>query len=240
MSDARVLLHDLDDLERSIYTEVWGKVCQSPESIAQLSRAVRYLVENNIYGDFVECGVFRGASIVAMIRTLGAYYNYNNPELAHPPHIWLYDTFEGMPKPEPIDKFHSMAEGEDMARWERERRGSGSTWVWGPIDVVRENVNRTGYPEDRLHYVQGMVEETIPAQMPEKIALLRLDTDFYSSTKHELIHLYPRVVSGGVVIIDDYGAFRGSQVATDEYIRENGLRVLLARIDEHVRMWVKP
>jgi O-methyltransferase len=234
-------LHDLDDLERAIYAEVSGQVAQSPESIAQTSRAVRYLVENDIYGDFVECGVFMGASIIAMIRTLGVYYKYRDPNYARPPHIWLYDTFEGMPEQNPeLDVFHDPAQYPLWDQIKRDDGSGGSNWVHGPIDAVRANVNRTGYPQDRLGYVKGMVEQTLPKWVPDRIALLRLDTDYYSSTKHELTHLYPRVVSGGVIIIDDYGAFKGCKQAVDEYIRENGLKVLLSRIDEHVRMWVKP
>lgn len=233
MSDARVPLHDLTAFERAVYHEVAGKVCQSPEAFAQLSRAVRYLVDQEIHGNFVECGVFQGASIICMVRTLQAMGRQRS--------IWLYDTFEGMPRPEPIDRFHSAREGEDIARWESCQRGSGSDWVRASLEDVRANIEPLGYL-GVIQYVKGMVEETIPGPgtAPGPIALLRLDTDFYSSTKHELVHLYPRVVSGGVVIIDDYGAFRGSQKAVDEYIKEQGLKVLLARIDEHVRMWVKP
>jgi hypothetical protein len=69
---------------------------------------------------------------------------------------------------------------------------------------------------------------------------LRLDTDFYRSTHHELVHLYPSLVPGGVLIIDDYGAFQGARKATDEYIRQNNLRLFLSRIDEHVRLAIKP
>ncbi len=226
--------HDLDQLERAICVEIAPHACQLPEAVAQLSRAVKYLVENDISGDFVECGVFKGASIVCMIRTLQSLGRDDRD-------IWLYDTFEGMPKPAEIDHYMEWAEGETVKHWEKlQRPNGGSDWVRGPFYIVRENVNRTQYPEGRIKYVQGMVEATLPERAPEKIAILRLDTDFYSSTKHELEHLYPRVVSGGVIIIDDYGAFRGSQVATDEYIKENGLKVLLSRIDEHVRMFVKP
>ena len=228
-------LHDLDDLERAIYAEVSGQVAQSPESIAQTSRAVRYLVENDIAGDFVECGVFMGASIVCMIRTLQHFIG------AKPRDIWLYDTFEGMPEQNPeLDIFHDPAQYPLWDQIKRDDGSGGSNWVHGPIDSVKANVNRTGYPEDRLRYVKGMVEQTLPEWAPDRIALLRLDTDYYSSTKHELTYLYPRVVSGGVVIIDDYGAFKGCKQAVDEYIRENRLKVLLSRIDEHVRMWVKP
>lgn len=236
ISDARVPLHDLTAFERAVYHEVSGKVCQSPEAFAQLLRAVRYLVDNQIEGSFVECGVFRGASIVGMIRML---MSYGDIMVEFNRHIYLYDTFEGMPRPEPIDKFHSAREGEDLARWEACRIGEGSDWVRSSMDEVKGNLQALGY-RGQLHFIPGMVEKTIPQVMPDSIALLRLDTDFYSSTKHELEHLYPRVVSGGVVIVDDYGAFRGSQQAVDEYIKEHGLKVLLARIDEHVRLWVKP
>jgi hypothetical protein len=85
-----------------------------------------------------------------------------------------------------------------------------------------------------------MVENTIPSTMPERIALLRLDTDFYRSTKHELNHLYPRLSRGGVLIIDDYRAYQGSRLATDEYFRENNMKILLSRVDENVRLYVKP
>jgi O-methyltransferase len=233
-------LHDLDDLEHAIYAEVAGQVAQSPESIAQTSRAVRYLVENDIAGDFVECGVFMGASIVCMIRTLQAT-KMEDGHIYRTRDIWLYDTFEGMPEQNPeLDVFHDPAQYPLWDQIKRDDGSGGSNWVHGPIDSVKANVNRTGYPQDRLKYVKGMVEQTLPKWAPDRIALLRLDTDYYSSTKHELTHLYQRVVSGGVIIIDDYGAFKGCKQAVDEYIRENGLKVLLSRIDEHVRMWVKP
>jgi hypothetical protein len=90
-----------------------------------------------------------------------------------------------------------------------------------------------------MKLVKGLVENTIPEQAPEKIALLRLDTNFYRSTKHELIHLFPRLQRGGILIIADYGALHGARVATDEYLAENKLAFLTARIDEHVRIGVK-
>jgi O-methyltransferase len=227
-------MHDLIWLERQIYAEICCDVCQTPEAIAQLSRAIEYLENHGIEGDFVECGVYRGGSIICMIRTLQALQRADRD-------IWLYDTFEGMPKPEPIDRFYNSRDQDRFPQWDQiKRENGGSTWAWGPIDIVRHHVGQTGYNQERLHYIKGLVEETIPYEIPDQIALLRLDTDFYASTKHEFVHLYPRVVSGGVVIIDDYGAFEGSRKATDEYLRDNGIKVLLSRIDEHVRMFVKP
>lgn len=227
-------LHDMTLDERTVFAEVCGFSCQLPEAIAQLCRSVEYLIEHEIEGDFVECGVYRGASIIAIIRTLQRLQVMDRD-------IWLYDTFDGMPKPDEIDQFCCEASGDAKQLWdESKREGGGSNWVRAELDDLKANISHVAYPQERMHFVKGLVEDTIPATVPDKIALLRLDTDFYSSTKHELEHLFPRVVSGGVVIIDDYGAFQGSKQATDEYLKEQGLKVLLSRIDEHVRLFVKP
>ena len=83
------------------------------------------------------------------------------------------------------------------------------------------------------------MEDIVPDTVPEKIALLRLDTDWYSSTYHELVHLYPLIGAGGILIIDDYGWCRGARQATDQYIQEHKLPLYLCRIDEAVRLAVK-
>jgi len=92
---------------------------------------------------------------------------------------------------------------------------------------------------ERIHYVKGMVEDTVPEQAPEKIALLRLDTDWYESTRHELEHLFPRLSSGGILIIDDYGHWAGAKEATDEFIARHRLQLFLSRIDYTGRLAVK-
>ena len=84
---------------------------------------------------------------------------------------------------------------------------------------MTRNLLSTGYPGGNLVLVEGKVEETIPRTMPAQICLLRLDTDWYESTRHELIHLYPKLIKNGVLIIDDYGHWRGSKQATDEYLK---------------------
>ena len=108
------------------------------------------------------------------------------------------------------------------------------------LDEVTRNVLGTGYPADRVRFVEGLVEDTIPEQAPEEIAVLRLDTDWYESTRHQLVHLYPRLSSGGVLILDDYGCWLGARQAVDEYIEEHGLHLLLTRIDSSGRLVVKP
>jgi len=105
---------------------------------------------------------------------------------------------------------------------------------------VREAVLSVGYPPERIHFVEGPVEETLPANAPGEIALLRLDTDWYASTRHELVHLYPRLVSGGVLILDDYGYWQGARRAVDEYLSESNVTLLLNRIDNTGRIALKP
>lgn len=144
--------------------------------------------------------------------------------------LWLYDTFTRMPPP-----------GErDFDIWGRH----ASSYFEGPVDPhdtdgyrylpldeVRMLLESTGYPPERLHFVAGMVEETIPGETPDQIALLRLDTDWYESTAHELSHLYPRLVEGAILIIDDYGQFTGARDAVDEYLDALPAPPFLHRID---------
>ena len=156
----------------------------------------------------------------------------------------MYDTFAGMPKPGEIDQWHAQTRAEDggLKSWElrKDPDGRGSDWSRYNLEAVKDTVERTGYPSSHLTYVKGLIEETVPAQAPERIALLRLDTNFYRSTRHELEHLYPRLSTGGVLILDDYGAQVGSRRATDEYFAKLNPPVLLMRIDEDVRALVKP
>jgi O-methyltransferase len=97
-----------------------------------------------------------------------------------------------------------------------------------------------GYPEEQIHFVEGPVEETVPGSAPAELALLRLDTDWYESTKHELEHLYPRLARGGVLILDDYGYWQGARRAVDEYLAGLDSPLLLNRIDHTARIALKP
>jgi O-methyltransferase len=180
----------------------------------------------------VECGVFQAANVHIMIRMLQRLGVDDRD-------VYLYDTFAGMPKPSEVDD-----EGLNNAlkvTYETFRTEEGSDWMCAGLDQVRARIDALGYPSEHIHFVKGLVEDTVPAQAPEQIALLRLDTDFYSSTKHELLHLYPRVAAaGGVLIIDDYGGMPGCRTAVEEYASEHRPGWLLNRIDAHVRQVVKP
>jgi O-methyltransferase len=226
---------DFSEVEQSIYRASWLNLCGSPEAIVTLVRAVDHVIERGIPGALVECGVFMGGNIEVMIRALQRHGVGERD-------IYLYDTFAGMPKPSDIDD--ASLGGIARSSWEAHRTEAdgdkGSDWMKAGVGLVRQRIDPLGYPDEHLRFVEGMVEDTIPAVVPEQIAILRLDTDFYSSTKHELEHLYPRLSPGGILIIDDYGAFPGSRMATDEYAAEHRLDWFLHRVDAHVRLVVKP
>jgi hypothetical protein len=152
--------------------------------------------------------------------------------------LLLYDTFAGMSAPTAQDVMHDGTPGQ--RRFDRGVMDDATNdWCRSPIHEVRANLARTGYPPEMITLVQGKVEDTIPGTMPGEIALLRLDTDFYESTRHELVHLYPLLQVGGVLIIDDYGYWQGARKAVDEYFAEHHATPLLTRIDSTGRLAVR-
>lgn len=202
----------------------------SPERVAALCDSVDYIVRCGIPGDIVECGVWRGGSTMAAALQLLACGSTDR-------RVWLYDTFDGMTPPSESDRdFLDRPAGELLQAADR---ATSSLWAVSPLDQVRDAVFSTGYDPDQFVFVQGRVEDTLPAQAPGQIAMLRLDTDWYESTYHELTHLYPRLVDGGVLIVDDYGHWKGARKAVDLYIAEHGLKILLHRIDYTGRVGVK-
>jgi O-methyltransferase len=201
-----------------------------------LVEAVRYLERRRLPGAFAECGVWRGGSVLAMIAALRQLD-------AAPRDIWLYDTFEGMT--EPTERDTSDFDVPALATWQAARARGERPWsdLFAPDfyneALVRRTLAGSGYAEENLHFVRGPVEQTLPQQLPDQpLALLRLDTDWYESTRHELEHLYPRLASGGVLIIDDYGHFAGARQAVDEYFAAHDA-LLLHRIDYTGRIAVK-
>ena len=196
-----------------------------------LINAVRYAVRAQIAGDIVECGVWRGGAAMAAALTLLG-------EHAGDRRLWLYDTFAGMTEPA-RDSDGSAA----VQEWRRQRRSDGGNdWCRASLEDVRANMERTGYPADRIRYVKGPIEQTLrdPGNIPQRIAVLRLDTDWYESTRIELEQLYPRLAPGGVLIIDDYGYWQGARKAVDDFFAASAEPILLNRIDETGRIGIKP
>ena len=235
-ADVEQQLAELESTERAIVERALPYTMTGVPRLAALVNAVRYCETRGVPGDFAECGVWRGGSVLAMALTLGELGSRNRT-------LHLFDTFQGMTAPSE----HDVSEFDPPAleTWaEAERRGERA---WSELmdaqgldeESVRRTVLESGYPAERVSLHAGPVEETLPASAPAAVALLRLDTDWYESTRHELEHLYPRLSPGGVLIIDDYGHWQGARRAVDEYFAEHPPPLLLNRIDYTGRIAVK-
>lgn len=222
---------DLPAEFRTHYAACSPYTMTSAERMYALYEAVRHVVRARVVGDIVECGVWRGGSSMLAARTLLSIGERRD--------IWLYDTFEGMPEPSARDIDHSGLRAADV--WDEIKQDlSSDILALASREEAEANLARTAFPSEQLHFVGGRVEDNIPARAPERIAILRLDTDWFDSTYHELIHLYPRLEVGGVLIVDDYGHWQGAREAVDRYFTEIGGGPLLARIDYTGRIAVKP
>ncbi|MER5955061.1 TylF/MycF/NovP-related O-methyltransferase [Streptomyces sp. NPDC001939] len=224
-----VLPEDYDDEAKDIIRAVKPYTMTSPERLNAFILATRHIVKHDIPGDIVECGVWRGGSMQACAKALLAQGDTERD-------LYLFDTYEGMTPPTEQDLRRDGKSAEELLAAQGKDR---PIWAVATLDDVKSGFRSVPYPEDRLHFVRGKVEDTVPRQAPEQISILRLDTDWYASTKHELDHLYDRLVPGGVLLIDDYGYWQGSRQAVDEFLEKTGERLLLLRMDEG-RIAVKP
>jgi O-methyltransferase len=227
----KALPADYDDEAKEIVRAVRPWTMTGADKVYALIQAVRYVTRHRIPGDIVECGVWRGGSMHAAARTLAAVGDTSRD-------LHLFDTFDGMPPPSERDVRRSddRTAEELLAEQSRER---GKVWAVATLEDVQEGFTQVPYPSERIHFVKGRVEDTIPEHAPEQIAILRLDTDWYESTRHELEHLYPRLSPGGVLLLDDYGYWEGAREAVDEFLEESGERLLLVRMASG-RLAVKP
>ena len=223
---------DMDEQFLPIYERCRGYSMTSVERMYALFKAIKYLEGAGIDGDIVECGVWRGGSMMVAAQTLVALESTGR-------NLYLFDTYEGLPRPEE-DKDVDLWGNRAIDGWLPRSLGEEkSHWANAGEEEVRANLISTGYPAARLHLVKGMVERTIPHAAPQRIALLRLDTDWYASTKHELEHLFQRLSHHGVLIIDDYGHFKGARAAVDEFLQSRSIPLLLHRVDYSGRVGIK-
>ncbi|HST82971.1 MAG TPA: TylF/MycF/NovP-related O-methyltransferase, partial [Kineosporiaceae bacterium] len=221
--------NDFDAELSEIIRSVRPFTMTSNDKLHALISATRYLVKHQIAGDIVECGVWRGGSMHAVARTLDSAGDHSRE-------LYLLDTFEGMPPPTEKDV---RLDGQTAQALLDAGTKEQTIWAYATLEDVQAGFETVPYPSEKVHYVKGKVEETVPEFTPAAIALLRLDTDWYDSTRHELEHLYPRLVSGGVLIIDDYGTWQGSQLATDEFLAKTDARLLMVRAGRG-RIAIKP
>jgi O-methyltransferase len=182
-----------------------------------LYQAIHYIVKNHIPG----CMMFAAQALMSLGDTGRD--------------LWLFDTFAGMSAPSPIDKKHGTKSALEV--WGSTLQDDKSSWCYSSLHEVQENMYGTGYPKERLHFIKGDVAKTLTKQDVGTISLLRLDTDWYESTKLELEILFPKIAKEGVLIVDDYGTWDGAKKACDDYFMDKHL--LLARMDHTARMGLK-
>jgi hypothetical protein len=226
----RGLIPELDNDAENLMGAARGLSMTAPLAQWELIQAIRYIEGKGIPGDIVECGVWRGGNLViaGLLRQ----------RMGFDRQIWAFDTFAGMTPPSPAD-FKVREDIDVRKKFASLDRDEYNEWCLASEEEVLQNFeSRVGNRD--LRTVRGPVEETLthPQNLPEWIALLRLDTDFYESTKAELEILYPRLSSGGVLIIDDYGEWAGARKAVDEYFE--GQPVWLHYVTHTVRLMIKP
>jgi len=226
-------IRDADPRFHELYERCRAYTMTSIERLYALYKSVEYIVSANIPGDFAEAGVWRGGSCMLIAETLLALGESSR-------RIFLFDTFAGHPRPD-AEKDSDIWGNRAIDEWQRTTGDDNhGQWAYVSLEEVQANLALTGYPSDKLVFVKGMVEKTVQnVDAKGRLALLRLDTDWYGSTAAGLEHLYPRLISGGVLIIDDYGHYKGQRLAVDEYLAARKEPILLNRIDYSCRLGVK-
>ncbi len=211
----------LDPSTGSEYKEICDAIAKSGMRIVfdmpanyTVYNSIKYIIENNIPGDIVECGVGNGIKIRIIVEFLVRRGTIDRQ-------IFLYDTFAGMTAPSEHDA-KTVVSLDVQKKWELHRAETHNNWYYFALETVRANIEQAGYPKEKFFFIQGDVLKTLPNKKHERVALLRLDTDFYESSRHELVHLYDLVSHRGVVIFDDYGGWEGQRKATDDFFKQRG------------------
>jgi len=221
-ADERDLVEFIKNKELSMvsYERLWNTLL-----------SCKYASEYGVKGDFVECGVWRGGNAI-----IAAYIN---KKYAQGKKVWLFDTFKGMTRPTSFDIKSSSGMDADQKFRENQKKDRND-WCFASLNDVKTSLHNLDLLDSDINFVEGDVCSTLNKDnLPDLISVLRLDTDWYESTKKELEVLYPRLEIGGVLIIDDYGNWAGSKKATDEYFEINGGRPFLQYIDSTGRSGVK-
>ena len=201
------------------------------ERLFSLYQSCLYVIDNNIEGDLVECGVWRGGSSMMIALTFLSRGISDRT-------LYMYDTYEGMSEPTENDIAVTGEDASTILKRE-DKLAEDSIWCYASFEEVEANMAFTNYPMQQIKLVKGKVEDTLLNNQPNKIALLRLDTDWYESTKIELEILFPKLSQHGTLIIDDFGHWEGAKKAVVEYFDQQHFKPLLQRIDFTGRMMIK-
>ena len=212
--------------------------------------AILYCISNKIRGSYVECGVLKGIQPILACNTILQSIESNiskrcennltgrevGTEISDINNfiikdIYMYDTYQGMTKPGKYDYttetgLYQMNKIQVFDHWSNEKIDKNiNNWCYCSLEEVKKKVYKTKYPKNKLHFIKGDVMETLTKSIPNEISILRLDTDWYASSKFELEQLYKNVVDGGVIILDDYFHWDGQRRATDEFLNEKKIKI---------------
>lgn len=203
-------------IERRLTKKILPHTLVSPERIHSLYVLAQRIEEEEVPGDVIECGVYKGgtAALLARVATRSKMDRT----------IWLFDSFQGMPPTTDVD-------GNAANEWIGKLASSP--------DTVRHVLKRGGADLKRVRIVPGLFQETFKKVQIPRIALLNLDCDWYESVKLCVHKFYDSVVPGGFVSFDDYGYWPGCKLAVDEFFNERGLTYKLHEVDESARWFQK-
>ncbi len=225
---------ELDEFEVALMKSMLesGKSMTNNPRLGGLIKACRYVVENNIPGDFVEVGVWRGANGIVAKKIF--------ERLGSDKKVWMFDTFEGMTEPTSVD-VNAKKQVLALHMFKQNQRATHNEWCYASLDEVRKNCIEANLDIESFKFIKGDVSKTLrqTENLPNEICLLRLDTDWYESTKVELEVLYPILSQYGVLMIDDYGHWEGARRAVDEYFSSTDYKPLFNAIDYTGRSAIK-
>lgn len=203
----------------------------SIEKLIDTALACKYILNKNIDGDFVECGVWRGGHSILAKKILEL--NNSNKK------VWMFDTFSGMTEPTEVDKKFSSKD-KAIKKYTETLNNDFSRWCYSSIEEVKDNCKKASLNLTGINFIKGDILDKLEnTKLPNKISFLRLDTDWYESTKKELEYLYPLLVKHGVITIDDYGSWEGSKKAVDEYFLKNNIHLFLQAVTHSQRTAIK-
>jgi O-methyltransferase len=183
------------------------------QRMSNLRKLTEYVITNNIPGDLIETGAWRGGACIFMRAILKAYG-------VHDRVIWCADSFEGLPKP-------------DAERFPRDAGDIHHTYdsLKISLEEVKSNFEQYGLLDEQVKFLKGWFKDTLPESPIEQLAILRLDGDMYQSTAEGFLYLYDKLNPGGFVIVDDYGVLGGCQAATNDFRRQRGIADPIQNID---------
>ena len=212
------------DLERRAEGRDWPADAETMIGLRRLDNlhyCIRQVIQENVPGDFIETGVWRGGACIFMRAALKAYGDTER-------RVWVADSFEGLPKP---DGRYEQDKGD--RHWRK------SDVLGVSLEQVKANFSRYGLLDEQVQFLKGWFKETLPTAPAEKLAILRLDGDMYASTMDSLTNLYHRVAEGGYVIIDDYGEIKSCRQAVDDFRKSEGIAAPVIAIDQGGVYWQK-